>query len=136
MADEPPKEPGKKLADILREGAADVPRRRVRRKKPEDTVAMHQLAAKLVAARERKRQLEEEQITAAADWLEAKWGFGRKCPYCASPTWSVGPPSVFRLSDGAESIPLFPVSCTNCGQTVLVDAQQAGIPGYDEGGER
>lgn len=68
----------------------------------------------------------------AIAFLQKKWG-GKACPMCGQGPWNVQD-KVFQLSEynggdfvvGGPLIPVIPVSCTNCGHTVLVNAIIAG----------
>ena len=61
-------------------------------------------------------------------FLKEKWG-ERACPMCGKGPWSVQD-RVFQLTEfhqgnlvvGGPLIPVIPVSCGNCGHTVLVNA--------------
>jgi hypothetical protein len=61
-------------------------------------------------------------------FLTEKWG-NRDCPMCAKGPWEVQE-KAFQLSEfhhgnlivGGPLIPVIPVTCTNCGHTVLVNA--------------
>lgn len=65
---------------------------------------------------------------AVLPFLSEKWG-NRSCPMCGVGPWQVQD-KVFQLSEfrqgklvlGGPLIPLIPVTCTNCGHTVLVNA--------------
>jgi hypothetical protein len=66
------------------------------------------------------------------EWLRAKGFSHRPCPVCGETGWDVG--EVVRLSavhrDPAEvrrRIPVVPVSCRNCGHTLLFLASPIGI---------
>jgi hypothetical protein len=66
-------------------------------------------------------------------FLNSKWG-NRSCPMCSKGPWSVQD-RVFQLNEfhqgnlvvGGPLIPVIPVSCGNCGHTVLVNAIIAGV---------
>jgi len=66
--------------------------------------------------------------------LNEKWGAGRKCPQCGVGNWQVQD-SLFELRQfgggglvvGGPLIPVVPVTCANCGNTVLVNAILAGV---------
>jgi hypothetical protein len=66
-------------------------------------------------------------------FLNSKWG-NRSCPMCNKGPWSVQD-RVFQLNEfhqgnlvvGGPLIPVIPVSCGNCGHTVLVNAIIAGV---------
>lgn len=68
----------------------------------------------------------------AIAFLQEKWG-DRACPMCGKGPWTVQD-KVFQLSEyhsgslvvGGPLVPVIPVSCTNCGHTVLVNAIIAG----------
>lgn len=66
-------------------------------------------------------------IDAAVTWLERKWGAERPCPYCHSVEWSVSRPFNLLLESREALAPHFSVVCTNCGNTVLVNAVLAGL---------
>ena len=64
----------------------------------------------------------------AIAFLQRKWGV-KPCPMCGQGPWTVQD-KVFQLSEynsgnlvvGGPLIPVIPVSCSNCGHTVLVNA--------------
>lgn len=68
------------------------------------------------------------------EYLREKWSGTRACPMCGSTSWDVQG-SVFQLIQfnegamviGGPVIPVIPVTCNNCGNTVLVNAIKAGI---------
>lgn len=84
------------------------------------------------------------------DFLRARW-MGRPCPMCGRDDWAV-PQGLFALlelqdastpverpvprpvASEAQVVPVVPVVCKNCGNTVLVSAMVAGVIGED--GER
>jgi hypothetical protein len=62
-------------------------------------------------------------------YLNSKWG-PRPCPMCGSGPWKVQG-SIFQLMEynegaglviGGPIIPVVPVICANCGNTILVNA--------------
>lgn len=65
--------------------------------------------------------------------LNEKWG-GRGCAQCGSTNWQVQD-SIFELRQfsggtlvvGGPLIPVVPVICQNCGNTVLVNGLIAGV---------
>ena len=71
--------------------------------------------------------------TRAVEYLKQKWA-GRACPLCGVGNWSVSE-STFQLTEfnygstiiGGPVIPVVPVICMNCGNTVLINAITAGI---------
>jgi hypothetical protein len=68
----------------------------------------------------------------AIAFLQKKWGV-KACPMCGGGPWTVQD-KVFQLSEyhggslvvGGPLVPVIPVSCSNCGHTVLVNAIIAG----------
>jgi hypothetical protein len=62
------------------------------------------------------------------NFLSEKWK-GRDCPMCGQGPWSVQD-KVFQLTEfnqgsmiiGGPVVPVIPVSCGNCGHTILVNA--------------
>jgi hypothetical protein len=77
----------------------------------------------------------------AIAYLRQKWG-GRVCPMCGVGNWSVNE-STFQLTEfnngsmiiGGPVVPVVPVICMNCGNTVLVNAITAGLVTPPEGGK-
>lgn len=65
--------------------------------------------------------------------LRTKWA-NRPCPMCGGGPWTVQD-STFQLMEFSEGglvlggpvLPVIPVVCTNCGNTVLVNAIVSGI---------
>jgi predicted nucleic-acid-binding Zn-ribbon protein len=64
-------------------------------------------------------------------FLSEKWG-NKECPMCGKGPWQVQD-KVFQLSEflpgrliGGLMIPVIPVTCTNCGNTQLINAIIAG----------
>jgi hypothetical protein len=66
--------------------------------------------------------------------LSAKWQ-GRACQMCGTNKWTVSD-SIFELREynqgdlvlgGSPLIPVVPVTCNNCGNTVFVNAITAGL---------
>jgi predicted nucleic-acid-binding Zn-ribbon protein len=65
-------------------------------------------------------------------FITEKWG-GKSCPMCGKGPWSVQE-KVFQLTEfhdgnmviGGPLMPLVPVTCNNCGYTVVVNAIIAG----------
>jgi hypothetical protein len=74
------------------------------------------------------------------DYLSAKWQ-NRACPMCGARQWSVQEKS-YELREfhggslvvgGSAIIPVIPVICGNCGNTILVNSILAGIDKRKEG---
>jgi hypothetical protein len=78
-------------------------------------------------AKAEKRVAQDELIDAAVEWLQGRWGEGTQCPYCGNPNWEVGTPVDIALRSGEALSPHFPVMCTNCGNTVFINAIRAGL---------
>jgi hypothetical protein len=73
---------------------------------------------------------EEQQWHTALEWLKDKWGEpAPECPYCRAKNWSVGVPGRAPRGERVTGWMAlsFPVVCTNCGNTVFVDAVLAGV---------
>lgn len=71
--------------------------------------------------------------------LNAKWA-GRNCPMCGGGPWEVQP-LIFQVSayvpyiqPNLPALPLCPVTCKNCGNTLFINAKSAGLvsdkPGF------
>ena len=75
----------------------------------------------------RAQASDEELLDRAIAWLEERWGADRACPYCGTRAWQVGTPLEIPLADGSAMTPAFPVMCTFCGNTVLINAIVAGL---------
>lgn len=61
--------------------------------------------------------------------LETKWGADKPCPMCGSKNWVVSD-KVYELREyhggnivigGSPIVPIIPVSCDNCGNTIMVN---------------
>jgi hypothetical protein len=67
------------------------------------------------------------------EYLKLKWG-PRSCPMCSGGPWNVQD-STYLLMEynegglvvGGPIIPVVPVICANCGNTVLVNAVVSGV---------
>jgi hypothetical protein len=75
-----------------------------------------------------------EQIQKISKWLTEKWGPTRPCSQCATNSWTVADTPVNLIvgaPDGTTMIgsnyPSIAVFCNNCGNTVLVNVEVAGI---------
>ncbi len=76
-------------------------------------------------------------------WLVQKWG-DRPCPMCGEMSWQVDT-RIYQLMEfakgnfvvGGPVIPLIPVTCKNCGNTVLLNALVCGaVKNDDKEGEK
>lgn len=74
------------------------------------------------AERLRKSGAEE-----AIEWVREKWGEDAKCPYCGTDQWSVADLATFLVGLEGQALPMFPVTCVNCAQTVLLSAVAMGL---------
>jgi hypothetical protein len=60
------------------------------------------------------------------EFIKAKWGADRKCPYCESDKWLISTKCGELDEYSAEgqtndkSMPVVPIICENCGHVVLV----------------
>ena len=71
------------------------------------------------------------------DHINKKWGADAKCPVCKHNSWTV-PDEVYEFREykgggiaiGGKNliIPIFPVTCDNCGNTILFNALVLKIP--------
>jgi hypothetical protein len=72
-------------------------------------------------------------VNKAIAHLREKWA-GSPCPMCRVTNWNVQD-SIYQLPQfnpigmvvGGSLIPVIPVSCGNCGNTILVNAIKAGV---------
>jgi hypothetical protein len=79
---------------------------------------------------ERARQRER-----AATWLREKWQTPANCIVCGQNNWQIGEVFELRafhggnlvLGGGNPVLPVFPVSCNVCGNTVFINALRAGV---------
>lgn len=68
------------------------------------------------------------------EYLRQKWGEERPCQMCGHKEWAAAD-KVFELRAfkggilmvGGPVTPVIPIACTNCGNTVLVNAIVAGL---------
>lgn len=74
--------------------------------------------------------------------LNAKWG-KRKCPMCGAETWRISD-NTYELREfkkgalvaGGTIVPLILITCSNCGNSVLVNAIVANIVKPEEGDKK
>ena len=60
--------------------------------------------------------------------LEAKWTKPDVCPICGADGWSVTEiPYVLTEMGGDKAMPVYPVTCINCGFTIMFSAYAAGL---------
>lgn len=95
------------------------------------------VAASIVESRRARREQRQREIERAIAWLEVKWKDAH-CPYCGADAFEVSAPVPLARTDGGIGPPLIPVMCQNCGQTVFVNAYEAGVlerppPGFHAG---
>ena len=76
------------------------------------------------------RALSEHQLSFLIDeevrWLRDNWG-ERPCPYCGNKRWEVGTPDELVDQYGVPMHPTFPFMCSQCGNTVFINAIRAGL---------
>ncbi len=78
--------------------------------------------------------LNEEQQRKALDHLNTKWKGLRNCQICGDTNWNVHP-ELYEMRQfnegnmvlGGPLIPLLVIECTNCGNTISINAIRAGI---------
>lgn len=77
------------------------------------------------------------------DFLNQKWN-GHDCPVCGGGPWNVSD-DIFEIRDynngnlvigGGPIIPVIPVTCMNCGNTIFINAILAGVVKRDNGEEQ
>jgi hypothetical protein len=68
----------------------------------------------------------EESAKRVGAWLEAKWAEDPVCPYCGTDKWGIDPNpfTVARWDVEGRGVPMYFVSCLNCGQGVFFPAQK------------
>lgn len=79
-------------------------------------------------------KLTPEQVEKLTKFINSKWKSPFQCPYCQVNNWNVTE-QVFQLSEfsgggfvvGGPVVPLAPMTCNNCGHTVLLNALVAGV---------
>jgi hypothetical protein len=79
-------------------------------------------------------KLTPEQHEKLTKFVGAKWRPPFTCPYCQTNNWNITH-EVFQLTEfstgglviGGPVVPLAPVTCNNCGHTVLLNALIAGV---------
>ena len=66
--------------------------------------------------------------------LQTKWK-GQKCQMCCEGNWNISD-TIFELREynqgslvigGGPIIPVIPITCDNCGNTILINAIKAGV---------
>ncbi len=85
--------------------------------------------------------LTKEQQDKAIQHLNSKW-INKTCPVCQGNTWDVHPELYemrqFNGGDmvlGGPLIPLLVVECTNCGNTISINAIRAGVVSPEKKGD-
>jgi predicted RNA-binding Zn-ribbon protein involved in translation (DUF1610 family) len=82
--------------------------------------------------------MQSEEKTRLIKHLEEKWT-SQKCPMCGKSAWNV-PSEIYELRElnggglvvgPIPLVPVIPITCANCGNTVLVNAIVAGITKRD-----
>jgi hypothetical protein len=79
-------------------------------------------------------KLNPEQHEKLTRFVAAKWRPPFQCPYCLTNNWNITH-EVFQLTEfsgaglviGGPVVPIAPVTCNNCGHTVLLNAIIAGV---------
>lgn len=80
-------------------------------------------------------KLDDKQREKLLKHLQEKWKPPATCPVCKSNTWDVSK-EIYELREfqggglvlgGSPIVPLVPVTCTTCGNTVLLNALVAGV---------
>ncbi|MBN2286075.1 MAG: hypothetical protein JXI43_06480 [Tissierellales bacterium] len=68
------------------------------------------------------------------DWINGHWSGKHECPICKDTSWMAEPlPFAMNQHRGVsfyssdKKLPLFPVTCTNCGYTLMFNAMITGI---------
>ena len=81
---------------------------------------------------------QKQQIKALAH-LKSKWTGERKCQVCKSDIWNVHP-ELYELRQfnegnmvlGGPLVPLLVIECTNCGNTIFMNAMRASVVSPDK----
>ena len=82
-----------------------------------------------------KGRLSEEEKKKVEKWLSAKWrGHPAKCQLCGNQSWRLGEMVIAgiaytpgRFVMGGPTYPLLPLICSNCSQTVFLNAILCGV---------
>jgi hypothetical protein len=63
------------------------------------------------------------------DTLNRRWSQSKQCPICGTEEWSVSgiPYALQQIGSPNAILPLYPVTCTSCGHTILFNAFAAGL---------
>ncbi|HEX6455393.1 MAG TPA: hypothetical protein VF009_02615 [Solirubrobacterales bacterium] len=71
----------------------------------------------------------EEYLDGVLHWLHENWGPETHCPYCGNPQWRIGQVRAIAgannwpaETDESGFFPVVPVSCTQCGHIVSIQA--------------
>ncbi len=79
---------------------------------------------------------DEQQLI--QQWFQDRWKGAVMCPVCNTGGWSYGTYyvqaprwSADALMPGSITFPMLPVSCNNCGHTMLFSIGQMGIKPYE-----
>lgn len=85
--------------------------------------------------------LNKEQQEKAINYLNNKW-HEKICPICKGTNWDIHP-ELYELRQfnggnmvlGGPLIPMLVIECTNCGNTISINAMRAGIVNLDNSAE-
>jgi hypothetical protein len=96
--------------------------------------AAKRLASEPDSRSDRVERLESSLMDQAIAWVENHWGDRRPCPYCGNVYWEIGPPGEFSRYLASGDVLVFPITCSNCGQMVLLNGAAMGF-GTDSDGD-
>jgi len=80
-------------------------------------------------------KLTKQQQEQMVNYIKTKWAAPTSCPVCRQNTWQVAA-EVHEIREfsggnivlgGSALVPLVPVTCQNCGNTMLFNALIAGV---------
>jgi hypothetical protein len=79
-------------------------------------------------------QLDAKQSENLLNWIKTHWLPNAKCPMCDHSQWGVND-AVFEMREffqgnmviGGKIIPVVPISCSHCGNTIFLNALQIGL---------
>jgi hypothetical protein len=79
-------------------------------------------------------ELTDEQKSKLVRFIEARWRGTRECAVCGTSKWDLND-RIFELREfhggnlvvGGQLIPVVNVTCSNCGNTIFINAIKAGV---------
>ena len=82
-------------------------------------------------------KIEQNKLNSLSEFLKTKWS-GRTCPMCQEGNWIIQE-NCFQIMEfnkdglvvGGQVVPIIPITCSNCTNTIFINAILAGVVKID-----